>query len=70
MISMTETGITINKFILSQSRETKIKWMKLALEEGNFNVWFQLTQILLKYPIHEGGIETEVIDKIFKEYNL
>jgi len=62
--------ITINKFILSQSRETKIKWMKLALEEDNFNVWFQLTQILLKYPIHEGGIETEVIDKIFKEYNL
>jgi len=59
----------VEKFILSQEKETKIRWLKDMLEEGNFSAWFQLTNILLKYPIHEGGIETEVIDKIFKEYN-
>jgi hypothetical protein len=66
---MSEKEITIEKFVLSQSRDTKIKWLNNALEEDNFSAWFGLAQILLKHPIHKGGIETEVIDAIFRKHN-
>tara|TARA_R100001132_G_C3250503_1_gene77845 strand:+ start:624 stop:827 length:204 start_codon:yes stop_codon:yes gene_type:complete len=67
---MSELKNDSEKFILAQSRDTKIRWLTELLKEGNFAGWFMLTKILLKYPIHKGGIETEVIDNIFHKYNL
>ena len=61
-------SFNLDDFVLKQSRETKIKWLEDTLKEENFSAWFHLTKILLKYPIHQGGIETEIIDKIFKNH--
>ena len=58
----------IEDFVLKQNRETKLRWLIKTLEENNFGAWFYLTKILLKHPIHKGGIETEIIDKIFKNH--
>ena len=57
------------QFILDQSEETKIKWLNQLLEEQNFGAWLELTKILLKHPIHKGGIQTDIIDDIFKRHN-
>jgi hypothetical protein len=57
-----------NEMILGFPREIKIQCMKNALEEDNFGMFMSLSKVFLDAPISEGGIETEVIEKIHNDY--
>ena len=65
---LTMIGLLAIYLSIKNKNETKLRWLIKTLEEDNFGAWFHLTKILLKHPIHKGGIETEIIDKIFKNH--
>lgn len=54
--------------ILGFPREIKIKVLEDALKENKFNVFFELSKILLDAPLNAGGLETDVIDKIHQTH--
>jgi len=56
------------KWVLSLPRENKLQFMEDMLKEKKIGEWLQFIKILLDAPISEGGIETEIIDKIFNKY--
>ncbi len=56
------------KVILGFPREIKIQFLKDALDQDNFGVFIGLSKILLDATIQEGGIETEVIEKIHQNH--
>lgn len=60
--------MTDNKLILGFPREIKIQVLKDALKEDKFNIYFELSKILLDAPIPEGGLESEIIEQIFDEH--
>lgn len=55
-------------WFLSLPEEIKLKLMEDMLKEEQFGLAFQTMHILLEAPISKGGISTEKIDKIFKNY--
>jgi len=55
--------------ILSFPREIKLGILKDALREDKFDVFLQLSKILLDAPLNMGGIESEIIDAIYEEFN-
>lgn len=57
-----------DKMILGFPREIKLKLLKDALDQNDVGMFIQLSLILLNAPISEGGIETEVIEKVHKDY--
>ena len=57
-----------NKTVLRFPREIKLQTLRDALEQDRPGVFIELAKILLDAPIKEGGIETEHIDSIWKEY--
>lgn len=57
-----------NKMILGFPREKKIDLLRDALDQGEYGIFFGLSKILLDAPISEGGIESEVIEQVHKEY--
>ena len=59
---------TEKDWFLSLPEETKLKLMEDMLKEEQFGLAFQTMHILLEAPISNGGISTEKIDKIFKNY--
>ncbi len=56
------------KVILSFPREMKIKVLQDSLNQGNLSVFLGLSKVLLDAPISEGGIETEVIERIHQDH--
>ena len=60
--------MTNEQMILKFPREIKIHVLKAALEQDNFGVFLGLSKILLDAPISEGGLESEIIEKIHQEY--
>ena len=58
----------MNDLILNFPREIKIKVLEDSLKENKFNVFFELSKILLDTPITNGGLESETIEKIHQEH--
>ena len=58
----------IKKMILSQTTAQKIELLKRSFEQG-FGVFWSIAEILLEAPISKGGLTTETIDELFKEWN-
>ena len=60
--------MTKKELILNFPREIKIKTLRDALKQDKLDVYLGLSKILLDASIKAGGLETEVIEKIFSEY--
>jgi hypothetical protein len=58
-----------DKLILGFPREIKLGLLRDALKEGKFGIFLGISRVLMDATISEGGIETEVIDAIFKEHS-
>lgn len=58
-----------DKLILGFPREIKLGLLRDALKDGNFGVFLGISKILLDANISDGGIESDVIDAIFKEHS-
>ena len=65
---MTTLTTEETKWVLSLSREHKLQFMEDMLKEKMMVEWLQFIKILLDAPISEGGVETDIIDKIFNKY--
>jgi hypothetical protein len=58
--------MTEKEFILRMPKESKIDCLKAAIEE-DFSIFLGLSRILLDAPLDQGGLETEVIEQIYKQ---
>jgi len=60
--------MTEKDLILRFPREIKLDCLRAALDQGELGVFLGLSKILLDANISDGGIETEVIEKIHNDY--
>ena len=58
----------MESFLLSLDRKRKIRMLEDALKEDKWTIFKEFSKILLDAPVNEGGLETEVIEGIFRRY--
>lgn len=58
----------MEKIILNLPREIKLGILRDTIKDNKFGEFLALSKILLNTPISEGGIETETIEAIRKEF--
>ncbi len=58
----------MQSFLLSLDRKRKIRMLEDALKEDKWSIFKEFSKILLDAPVNEGGLETEVIEGIFRRY--
>jgi hypothetical protein len=58
----------LKTWVLSLDKSVKIDLLKTSLQEDRLSEFIQLSKILLDAPISEGGISTEEIESIRKQY--
>ena len=58
----------MENLLLSLNRKKQIKMLEDALKEGRFDIFRELSKILLDAPLDKGGLPTEVIEGMFKKY--
>ena len=58
----------MESFLLSLDRKRKIRMLEDALKEDKWLIFKEFSKILLDTPVNEGGLETEVIEGIFRRY--
>ena len=58
----------MESFLLSLDRKRKIRMLEDALKEDKWPIFKSLAKVLLDAPVNKGGLETEVIEEIFKRY--
>ena len=58
----------MESFLLSLDRKRKIRMLEDALKEDKWSIFKEFSKILLDAPVNEGGLETEVIEGIFRRY--
>ena len=58
----------MESFLLSLDRKRKIRMLEDALKEDKWSIFKEFSKVLLDAPINEGGLETEVIEGIFRRY--
>ena len=58
----------MESFLLSLDRKRKIRMLEDALKEEKWTIFKEFSKILLDAPVNEGGLETEVIEGIFRRY--
>lgn len=56
------------KWFLSLSTDLKIQLLEQSLEQDHFAYFMQLSKILLDAPLSDGGLSTELIEAIRKQY--
>ena len=56
------------KYLLSIPRDKQLEVLRLAYNKG-IDTWFE-TQRIFDEPVAAGGIETDVIEKLFEELIL
>ena len=59
---------TEKEWILSLSQEKKIMFLEAMLKEEQYNIAFVFMDVLLKAPLSQGGLSTEVINEVWKKY--
>ena len=55
-------------WILSLPLETKIRMMETMLDKNELGYYLAFIQILLDAPISQGGVSTEILDKVFDKW--
>ena len=58
----------MESFLLSLDRKRKIRMLEDALKEDKWSIFKEFSKVLLDAPVNEGGLETEVIEGIFRRY--
>jgi|TARA_R110000824_G_scaffold284686_1_gene472930 hypothetical protein len=58
----------MESFLLSLDRKRKIRMLEDALKEDKWSIFKEFSKVLLEAPVNEGGLETEVIEGIFRRY--
>jgi|TARA_R110002060_G_scaffold35033_1_gene45890 hypothetical protein len=58
----------MESFLLSLDRKRKIRMLEDALKEDKWSIFKEFSKILLDSPVNEGGLETEVVEGIFRRY--
>ena len=58
----------MESFLLSLDRKRKIRMLEDALKEDKWSIFKEFSKVLLDAPVSEGGLETEVIEGIFRRY--
>ena len=58
----------MESFLLSLDRKRKIRMLEDALKEDKWTIYKEFSKILLDAPVNEGGLETEVVEGIFRRY--
>ena len=58
----------MESFLLSLDRKRKIRMLEDALKEDKWSIFKEFSKVLLDAPVKEGGLETEVIEEIFRRY--
>ena len=58
----------MESFLLSLDRKRKIRMLEDALKEDKWPIFKEFSKVLLDAPVKEGGLETEVIEGIFRRY--
>ena len=58
----------MESFLLSLDRKRKIRMLEDALKEDKWSIFTEFSKVLLDAPVNEGGLETEVIEEIFRRY--
>ena len=58
----------MESFLLSLDRKRKIRMLEDALKEDKWSIFKEFSKILLDVPVNEGGLETEVVEGIFRRY--
>ena len=56
------------KWVLTLSEEDKIMFLEDMLKEQKYGMAFEFMDVLLKAPISEGGVSTDVINDVWKKY--
>ena len=59
----------MKNFLLGIPKEKQIRMLEDALKENKFNIFFDLSRILLDAPLNKGGLESEIVRDLFKKYN-
>ena len=65
IICMKESEI---KWILTLSEEQKIMFLEDMLKEQKYGMAFEFMDVLLKAPISDGGVSTDLINDVWKKY--
>ena len=58
----------MESFLLSLDRKRKIRMLEDALKEEKWTIFKEFSKVLLDAPVKEGGLETEVVEGIFRRY--
>ena len=58
----------MENFLLSLDRKKQIKMLEDALSEDRFDIFKNLSKILLDAPLDKGGLPTDAVSEIFKKY--
>ena len=58
----------MESFLLSLDRKRKIRMLEDALKEDKWSIFKEFSKVLLEAPVNEGGLETEVVEGIFRRY--
>ncbi len=56
------------KWVLNLSEEEKILFLEEMLKEQKYGMAFEFMDVLLKAPISEGGVSTDLINYGWKKY--
>jgi hypothetical protein len=56
------------KWVLTLSEEDKIMFLEEMLQEQKYAMAFEFMDVLLKAPISEGGVSTDLINDVWKKY--
>ena len=56
------------KWVLTLSEEDKIMFLEDMLKEQKYGMAFEFMDVLLKAPISEGGVSTDLINDVWKKY--
>ena len=58
----------MESFLLSLDRKRKIRMLEDALKEDKWTIFKEFSKVLLDAPVNKGGLETEVVERIFRKY--
>ena len=58
----------MESFLLSLDRKRKIRMLEDALKEDKWAIFKEFSKVLLEASVQEGGLETEVIEGIFRRH--
>jgi hypothetical protein len=56
------------KWVLTLSEEDKIMFLEDMLKQQKYGMAFEFMDVLLKAPISEGGVSTDLINDVWKKY--